>query len=128
MSIKTEISVGEFLDKITILQIKKDQIKDTAKLVNINKELDALLQAWQQSPYAGADIREDLRSLRSVNEKLWEIENAIREKEAKGEFDDRFIELARSVYVTNDKRAVLKKGINQRLGSGYVEEKSYKDY
>lgn len=128
MSITTEISVGEFLDKLTILQIKQARIDDPAKLANINRELETLQQQWQMSPYANADINDDLRQLRKVNEQLWEIEDDIRAKEADGQFDQRFIDLARAVYITNDRRARIKKLINEKLGSGLIEEKSYKDY
>ena len=128
MSIKTDVSVGELLDKLSILQIKQARIKDATKLVNINKELNTLLQLWQQSSYSSADIKAELDGLRSVNEKLWDIEADIRDKEARGEFDERFIQLARSVYITNDQRARIKKTINEKLASGLVEEKSYKDY
>lgn len=128
MSITTEISVGEFLDKLTILQIKQARIDDAVKLANINREFDALTQLWSDSIYAGADIDDLLRQLRQVNEQLWDIEDDIRAKEAAGQFDARFIELARSVYITNDRRARIKKTINEKLGSGLVEEKSYQNY
>lgn len=128
MSIKTEISVGEFLDKMTILQIKQARIQDSGKLANINRELETLMQQWSASVYAGADIGNAVKKLREVNEKLWDIEDDIREKESAGEFDQRFIELARAVYITNDERARIKKLINEQLGSGLVEEKSYKGY
>ena len=128
MSIRTEISVGEFLDKLTILQIKQARITDAAKLANINRELDTLMQLWTQSKFAAADISELLTQLRETNEQLWVIEDDIREKEAAGEFDARFIQLARSVYITNDRRGRIKKTLNEKLGSGLVEEKSYKDY
>lgn len=128
MSIKTEISVGEFLDKLTILQIKQARIRDTGKLANINRELETLLGVWSASVYAAADIGSAIKNLREVNEKLWDIEDDIRDKESAGEFDQRFIELARAVYITNDERARIKKMINEQFGSGLVEEKSYKDY
>lgn len=128
MSITTEISVGEFLDKLTILQIKQARIRDAAKLTNVNRELETLQGLWSASAYAAAHIDTELRQLREVNEQLWDIEDHIRDKEAAGEFDARFIELARAVYITNDRRARIKKTINEKLGSGLVEEKSYKDY
>lgn len=128
MSIKTEISVGEFLDKLTILQIKQIRIREAGKLANINRELETLLQLWSESTYSGANIEKEMQQLREVNEQLWDIEDDIRDKESAGEFDQRFIELARAVYITNDKRARIKKRINEQLGSGLVEEKSYKDY
>jgi len=126
MSIRTEISLGEFLDKMTILQIKRDRITESGKLANINRELEGLVLVWERSPYSEIDLRGELNLLREVNESLWDIENMIREKERKKEFDEEFIELARSVYLTNDRRADIKKAINRKLGSGIVEEKSYK--
>lgn len=128
MSIKTDISVGEFLDKLTILQIKQARISDLTKLININRELEVLQGLWRRSEYFNAKIADELDELRQVNEQLWDIEDDIRDKEALGEFDSVFIELARAVYVTNDRRAKIKKTINIKLGSGIVEEKSYKDY
>ena len=109
MSIKINISLGEFLDKLNILEIKKRKIKEKNKLQNINREYDLLMEQWQSSKYACEDIRKELLSLTQVNQALWEIEDKIRNKEAKREFDDEFIELARSVYLTNDKRAKIKK-------------------
>lgn len=128
MSIQVEVSIGEFLDKLTILQIKSEKIEEKRKLANVNKELETLLDIWQHSPYANSAIEQEVASLRAINEQLWEIEDDIRDKELKKEFDQRFIELARAVYVTNDKRAAIKKMINEKLGSGLVEEKSYADY
>ena len=128
MSIQAEVSIGEFLDKLTILQIKSDRITDRMKLENINKELQALLDTWSNSPYADSDVDQELNELRRVNETLWDIEDDIREQESKNAFDDRFIELARAVYQTNDKRADIKKRLNLKLGSDLIEEKSYSDY
>jgi len=128
MSIQTEISVGELLDKITILQIKQERIGDPEKLLNINRELDTLLEIWKDSPCSGTDLDMESRDLKKVNETLWEIEDAIRDKESRKEFDKEFIELARSVYRTNDERARIKKIINRKTGSDLIEEKSYKEY
>ena len=128
MSIEVEVSYGELADKITILQIKTERIADPVKLENIRNELKSLLSSWDRSPCANGDIGMEMDELRGINEKLWEIEDAIREKEARGEFDERFIELARLVYLTNDKRAAVKKSINRKLGSTLFEEKSYTDY
>jgi hypothetical protein len=128
MSITTEISVGEFLDKLTILQIKQARISEAEKLANINREIDTLMAIWSGSKYSGSGIDADMQQLRKVNEQLWDIEDDIRLKEAKGEFDDEFIQLARAVYITNDHRARIKKTINTKFASGLVEEKSYKDY
>jgi uncharacterized protein YukE len=128
VSIKIELSVGELLDKITILQIKSERINDETKLENINKELQVLQSLWQASPYSSNDLEKNIQALKEVNEALWDIEDKIRDKERAQAFDDVFIELARSVYFTNDKRADIKKEINAKTGSELVEEKSYSDY
>lgn len=128
MSIEVEISLGEFLDKLTILEIKAARVREPDKLANIHKELGQLRARWRESGYARADIEQEIKDLRTVNESLWEIEDRIREKEARGEFDANFIELARAVYHNNDRRAALKRAINRKLGSGLVEEKSYTSY
>ena len=128
MSIEIEISVGELLDKLTILEIKAARIKEKDKLININKELSLLNTLWQQSSYSNVDITQQLTQLKEINEALWNIEDKIRYKEAIKQFDDEFIDLARSVYVTNDQRAATKKTINLITGSDLIEEKSYKDY
>lgn len=128
MSLSAEISVGEFLDKITILEIKSERIADADKLENIRKELALLRRTWRESPYSQLDLAGDFSDLKLINEKLWDIEDRIREKEAAGAFDDDFIGLARSVYITNDERAGVKRRINLKAGSGLVEEKSYSDY
>ncbi|MEO9525066.1 MULTISPECIES: DUF6165 family protein [Marinobacter] len=126
--IKVPVSFGEVLDKITILEIKSERIKDEAKLKNVRLELDELSATWDEAvtdQSAIADLREQLKA---VNEELWVIEDDIRDQEAAQDFGDRFIELARAVYVTNDKRAAIKKDVNLALGSRFVEEKSYQDY
>lgn len=120
------VSVGELLDKITILQIKSERIKDQAKLVNIRKELDALLETCRKSNInVGHPLVSDLKK---INETLWVVEDDIRDKERAKEFDQQFIELARAVYVTNDKRFQVKAQINKEMGSAYAEEKSYQPY
>ena len=128
MSINIELSVGELLDKITILQIKAERIREQAKLENINKELQVLTAIWDASVYSQSDLKEDLQALKKVNEALWDIEDKIRDKERDQSFDKEFIDLARSVYFTNDERAEIKKVINTKTGSDLVEEKSYSDY
>ncbi|MCH7695208.1 MAG: hypothetical protein IIB73_02775 [Proteobacteria bacterium] len=128
MSIQVQISVGEFLDKLTILQIKSERITVPAKLENIKKELQILLETWQRSPYTGIDITAEMQELRVKNESLWDIEDKIRKQEAKKIFDDTFIQLARSVYFTNDQRALVKKKLNLKLGSDLIEEKLYAEY
>jgi hypothetical protein len=126
--INVSISVGELIDKITILEIKAARIRDIAKLENVHKELELLTNTWLTSGRASAQISRQHEALKAVNEALWDIEDEIRVKEAKGQFDDRFIELARAVYVNNDRRAVLKREINLALDSEIIEEKSYPDY
>lgn len=128
MNLSAEISVGEFLDKITILEIKSERIKDEAKLENIHKELNTLRQTWADSTFSQQDISAEIAALKQINEKLWEIEDYIRDKESEAAFDEQFIELARSVYFTNDQRAAVKRKINLKVGSELVEEKSYADY
>ena len=122
------ISPGELLDKITILRIKTARILDAAKLANVRLELDLLEKTWRDSGFAPADVAREERALQAVNERLWDIEDRIREKEARQTFDRDFIELARSVYHANDERAAIKKRINLTLGSRLVEEKSYQPY
>ena len=122
------LSPGELLDKITILRIKVARIQEAAKLANVKLELSLLEQIWKDSGAAAHDVALDERALENVNERLWDIEDRIRDKEARQTFDRDFIELARAVYICNDERAAIKKHINQQLGSRLVEEKSYKQY
>lgn len=128
MRISVEVSPGELLDKLTILEIKEQRITDPAKLENIRREKETLEMSASRHIDASAAIDEDKRALKAVNERLWEIEDEIREHERSQTFDARFIELARSVYVENDQRAALKKRINEHLGSDIAEEKSYAAY
>ncbi len=127
-NIRIPVSPGELLDKITILEIKAKKIPDGEKLRNVKTELDLLEQIWKQSSIDNDKMRELKQSLKTTNIALWEIEDKIRIKEAHKEFDQEFVELARSVYLQNDKRAATKKEINVQLGSGIMEEKSYADY
>jgi len=123
------LSPGELLDKITILRIKVARIQDAAKLANVKRELALLEQTWKDSGAAAVqEVALDERALENVNERLWDIEDRIRDKEAHQTFDREFIELARAVYICNDERAAIKKRINLQLGSSLVEEKSYKQY
>lgn len=126
--IKVPVSFGEVLDKITILEIKSERIKDESKLENVRRELKELSATWNDAVEDQAAIADLRAQLKAVNEELWVIEDDIRDQEAAQDFGPRFIELARAVYVTNDKRAALKKDINLALGSRFVEEKSYQDY
>lgn len=122
------ISPGELLDKITILRIKAERIGDAGKRANVQLELGLLEKTWRASGCAAVDLSTDEQALQDVNERLWVVEDRIREKEAVQSFDKEFIELARSVYVANDERAAIKKRVNLRLGSRIVEEKSYQPY
>jgi hypothetical protein len=142
--ITVPISPGELLDKITILRIKSERIPDPAKLANVRVELAALEGTWQTWAHVRplhdatpehaleADIETgieaDIEALRAVNERLWEIEDEIRDKERAQAFDAEFIRLARAVYIENDERAAIKRRINLTLGSRIVEEKSYAKY
>ena len=128
MNVNVDISIGEFFDKITILEIKKERINNADKLVNINKELDGLNELLNQLSFSREDVAGEVSELKKINETLWVIEDDIREKESQKAFDERFIELARAVYVTNDKRSEIKRDINLKLGSDFVEEKSYEEY
>jgi len=126
MAIRVDVSVGEFLDKLSILEIKSERIADPAKLAHVRRELETLRAAWAASPYATADLGDDYAELAALNRTLWDIEDRIRGMEAGGRFDAAFVELARSVYRTNDRRAAIKRRLNLRLGSDLVEEKSYR--
>jgi len=126
--IKVPISPGELLDKITILRIKSRRMSDPKKLDNVRVELAALEAIWTHSVYAEAAIDAEVHALMTVNERLWIIEDEIRDKERARAFDDEFIRLARAVYVENDERAAIKRRINLTLGSSIVEEKSYRAY
>ncbi|HEX5953905.1 MAG TPA: DUF6165 family protein [Rhodanobacteraceae bacterium] len=126
--ISAPVSFGELIDKITILEIKSERMTDAAKLANVRDELELLGALWTQGPASATDISAERAELKHINEALWEIEDEIRLKERCQAFDARFIELARAVYHTNDKRAAVKRAINLKLGSRLVEEKSYQDY
>ena len=128
MQLHVPVSVGEVLDKITILQIKLAHISDAEKRGNIQNELDALLPLVAGDSFATGQMQTLIAELKSVNEALWEIEDDIREQEAAKTFGEEFIRLARAVYVTNDKRAEIKKQINLATGSALIEEKSYESY
>ncbi len=127
-TIMTAIAPGELIDKITILRIKSERISDEAKLKNVRTELDILTATQKEHVPASDEMMRLEEALKTVNEALWEIEDDIRDCERQGDFGEEFIRLARAVYVTNDKRAALKKEINLLLGSSIVEEKSYAKY
>ena len=122
------VSPGELLDKITILEIKSERIADPQKVANVRHELDLLNKVWSESVTEDEVVADLHRQLKAINEQLWEIEDDIRDEERNKRFEDRFIELARAVYVTNDRRAQAKREVNLHLGSAIVEEKSYQDY
>jgi hypothetical protein len=122
-----EVSHGEIVDKLTILQIKKENITDPSKLDNIVKEYNYLLSIVENDLGISTESPEYLELL-SINNELWVIEDDIRDKERQKEFDDEFVKLARAVYYTNDVRAKIKKEINLKYSSGFVEEKSYQSY
>lgn len=126
--ISAEISCGELIDKITILKIKSERITDQEKLKNVRTELETLQRTCDECIENYAAIESLQETLQQVNEALWDIEDAIRVKERNKEFDDEFIQIARSVYVTNDKRCAIKKEIDQTLGSRITEEKSYEEF
>ena len=126
--IKVPVSPGELLDKITILRIKSRRMTDPKKLANVSVELDALEAVWESSAYAAIDVEGDVQALLAVNERLWSIEDDIRDKERAKVFDAEFIRLARAVYIENDERAAIKRRLNLKLGSELIEEKSYSDY
>ena len=126
---KVEVSSGELLDKLTILELKLSNITDKQKLINVNKEHSELnplaLRLFEEY---GNDLKRLYLELTAINTELWKIEDDIRECERNKDFGDQFISLARSVYFTNDKRSDVKKAINLLTGSGFIEEKSYEDY
>lgn len=130
MSVQIEVSFGELLDKITILEIKRERIADPQKLANVMRELASLSTVWAKLELGAAAeaVGEARRALREVNERLWVIEDDIRELERQRRFDADFIALARSVYQVNDQRARHKRRVDELLGSRLVEEKSYAPY
>ena len=126
---KVEVSNGELLDKLTILELKLSNITDKQKLININKEHSELNPlAVRLFKEYGNDLKRLYLELTAINTELWKIEDDIRECERNKDFGDQFISLARSVYFTNDKRSDVKKAINLLTDSGFIEEKSYEDY
>lgn len=122
------LSPGEMLDKITILRIKAARMSDSQKVANVKHELALLEKTWKDSGAAAVNIGDEEANLTRVNEKLWVIEDEIRDEERAKRFGEKFIELARAVYFVNDERAAIKKRINTAMGSNIVEEKSYNSY
>ena len=123
--ILAEISAGELIDKITILEIKKEKISNKEKLVEVNKELISLNKTLEKSINDESKILSFKNDLKNINLKLWDIENGKRLAEKNSQFDEKFIELARNVYKFNDERAKIKLAINNALGSNIKEVKSY---
>jgi len=126
--IEVPISVGELVDKVTILEIKSEKIEDAGKRANIGRELDALTGVLAPLIAATPDLAPLKAELRAINETLWRIEDDIRDCERRRDFGTSFVELARSVYQTNDRRAATKRKIDELTGSDLVEEKSYAPY
>ena len=122
------ISWGELFDKITILQIKLENLKDKNALKNVKIEYDELFKIYENNFREDANAKRLLADLKTINKTLWNIEDDIRDKERHKTFDEEFIELARSVYITNDERSRIKRNINETFGSQLIEEKSYSDY
>lgn len=127
-TVSVEVAPGELIDKITILEIKLERIRDQDKLNNVRIELNTLVKGRDSSLPSSDELDKLTQSLKQINEQLWEIEDDIRDCERGQDFGETFIKLARAVYVTNDKRAAFKRDINELLGSHLVEEKSYAAY
>ncbi len=126
--LQVEVSAGELIDKITILEIKAERISDPDKLANVHRELSSLTATREKALDTSPELDEFTAELRRINERLWQIEDDIRDCERNGDFGERFVELARAVYRTNDRRAAAKRRINELLGSELVEEKDYAAY
>ena len=122
------ISWGELFDKLTILKIKLTKLKDKNALWNVKTEHDQLIKIYNKNFLQSSNAKLLISDLKQINEKLWDIEDKIREKERNKTFDEEFIELARNVYMTNDQRSSIKRNINEIFGSKIIEEKSYSDY
>jgi len=122
------ISWGELFDKLTILQIKLENLQDQNALNNVKIEYDELFKIYNNNFLEDENAIRLLTDLKNINKILWNIEDDIRDKERHKTFDEEFIELARSVYITNDERSRIKRNINNTFGSQFIEEKSYSDY
>jgi hypothetical protein len=127
-AIKVEVGTGELIDKITILEIKAERITDAAKLSHVRYELSVLSETRDREIPGSEELDRLTIELKTINESLWEIEDDIRACDAAGDFGSRFVDLARAVYRTNDRRAAVKKQINELTGSTVVEEKSYTEF
>jgi hypothetical protein len=125
---KVQLPLGDIVDKVTILLLKRDRIDDQAKVENVVEELRVLEKSWAEEGLVPMDELDDWSALREVNGELWDVEDKLRLYESRQDFGTEFVELARSVYHLNDRRASLKRSINLALGSDLIEEKSYQDY
>ena len=125
---KVQLPLGDVVDKVTILLLKRDRIDDSQKVRNVLEELRVLRASWTAEGLSPMEELEDWAALCEVNGQLWEVEDELRLHESRQDFGDKFVELARSVYHINDRRAALKRSINMALGSTLIEEKSYQDY
>ena len=128
MKLLVEVAPGELIDKITILEIKLQNIKDEAKLANVRREYEILMETFRANIAETDDLRALIDELRVANQRIWDIEDEIRDLERAKEFGDPFVAVARSVYRSNDRRAATKRKINELLNSVIIEEKSYADY
>ena len=128
MKVSVPISLGELLDKISILEIKNKKILNESKILNIKKELNGLKKVLDELNINSSESNSLYNKLYKINLTLWEIEDSIRVLEKNEDFGEKFIELARAVYITNDQRFEVKNDINKLFNSEYVEEKSYEDY
>jgi hypothetical protein len=125
-AVLTPVSIGELIDKITILQIKAERIEDPAKLANVRTELAGLLPLWQPLEDGMPTLATLKDELKAINERMWDIQDGLRNKEAAQQFDAEFIRLARGVHATNEARVNVKNTVNRLAGSRFVEEKQYK--
>ena len=125
---KVECPLGDIVDRVTILKIKRERIANPGVVAHVVTELETITEAWAAEGHPAMETLVDYAALAQVNSELWVIEDDLREKERISDFGDEFVQLARSVYFTNDRRAALKKSINEALGSRLVEQKSYSDY
>jgi len=125
---KIEASLGDVVDRVTILDIKRSRLRDPGQRLNVDREHAALHQGWAATALPPMHTLDAWAGLQQVNEALWEVEDDLRDHERRGDFGPEFVRLARSVYHLNDRRAALKRAINEALGSELVEEKSYADY
>lgn len=125
-TVRVPVSLGELVDKITILQIKAERIEDAGKRANVQVELDGLMQIWSDIEARQPEVAPIRQQLRQVNEAMWDVQDALRAKEAAQDFGAEFIELARAVGRTNGERVGLKNDINRMAGSMFIEEKEYK--